>query len=91
MRDRLEQRLLATCKGAKLNGDPLFRLPNTTNISFEFIEGEGILLLLDEKGIAASSGSACTTGSLQPSPRHDGDGYPLYACPQLHTLQPEPL
>jgi len=67
MRDRLEQRLLATCKGAKLNGDPLFRLPNTTNISFEFIEGEGILLLLDEKGIAASSGSACTTGSLQPS------------------------
>lgn len=67
MRDRLERRLLATCKGSKLNGDPLHRLPNTTNVSFEFIEGEGILLLLDEKGIAASSGSACTTGSLQPS------------------------
>ena len=67
MRDRLERELLAKCKGAKRNGDPMLRLPNTANISFEFIEGEGILLLLDEKGIAASSGSACTTGSLQPS------------------------
>jgi cysteine desulfurase len=67
LRDKLESELLKTCKGARLNGDPKKRLPNTTNISFEFIEGEGILLLLDEKGIAASSGSACTTGSLQPS------------------------
>jgi cysteine desulfurase len=67
LRDTLESELLVSCKGAKLNGDPLKRLPNTTNISFEFIEGEGILLLLDEKGICASSGSACTTGSLQPS------------------------
>ena len=67
LRDRLERELLARCKGAKRNGDPPQRLPNTSNISYEFIEGEGILLLLDEKGIAASSGSACTTGSLQPS------------------------
>jgi cysteine desulfurase len=67
LRDRLERALLAGCKGAKLNGDPVNRLPNTANISFEFVEGEGILLLLDEKNIAASSGSACTTGSLQPS------------------------
>jgi cysteine desulfurase len=67
MRDRLEKQLLARCSGAKLNGDPNHRLPNTTNISFEFIEGESILLLLDEKGIAASSGSACTSGSLEPS------------------------
>jgi cysteine desulfurase len=67
LRDRLEKELLVSCKGAKLNGDPVKRLPNTANISFEFIEGEGILLLLDEQGIAASSGSACTTGSLQPS------------------------
>jgi cysteine desulfurase len=67
LRDALESELLKRCKGARLNGNPEKRLPNTTNISFEFIEGEGILLLLDEKGIAASSGSACTTGSLQPS------------------------
>jgi len=67
LRDKLEQGILATCKGALLNGDPARRLPNTTNISFEFIEGEGILLLLNEHGICASSGSACTTGSLEPS------------------------
>ena len=67
LRDRLETGLLATCTAAHRNGDSTLRLPNTTNISFEFIEGEGILLLLDEKGIAASSGSACTSGSLEPS------------------------
>jgi len=67
LRDRLERELLARCTGAKLNGDRNQRLPNTLNISFEFIEGESILLLLDEQGIAASSGSACTSGSLEPS------------------------
>jgi cysteine desulfurase len=67
MRDRLERNLLEKCKGAKLNGLAAERLPNTTNISFENIEGEAILLYLDEHGIAASSGSACTTGSLEPS------------------------
>lgn len=67
MRDRLERELLARCTGAKRNGDPVERLPNTANISFEYIEGEAILLLLDEHGVAASSGSACTTGSLEPS------------------------
>jgi cysteine desulfurase len=67
LRDRLEQELLARCKGAQRNGHPTLRLPNTTNISFEFIEGEAVLLLLDELGVAASSGSACTTGSLEPS------------------------
>lgn len=67
MRDRLESALMSTCAGAKLNGKKDSRLPNTLNISFEFIEGEAILLLLDENRIAASSGSACTTGSLEPS------------------------
>jgi len=67
MRDRLEKALLDTCKGARVNGHTEQRLPNTTNISFEFIEGESILLLLNEHDIAASSGSACTTGSLEPS------------------------
>lgn len=67
LRDKLENALMASCTGAKLNGRKDFRLPNTTNISFEFIEGEAILLHLDENGVAASSGSACTTGSLEPS------------------------
>ncbi|MDR2693547.1 MAG: cysteine desulfurase NifS [Chitinispirillales bacterium] len=67
LRDRLEKALLEKCAGAKLNGHPTERLPNTTNVSFENIEGEAILLHLDEAGIAASSGSACTTGSLEPS------------------------
>jgi len=67
LRDALEKALLENCAGAKLNGHPTERLPNTTNISFKNIEGEAILLYLDEAGIAASSGSACTTGSLEPS------------------------
>jgi len=67
LRDKLEKALLEKCAGAKLNGHPAERLPNTANISFENIEGEAILLHLDEVGIAASSGSACTTGSLEPS------------------------
>jgi cysteine desulfurase len=67
LRDKLEKSLLAAIPQAKVNGNPERRLPNTSNISFEFIEGEGILLLLDEYGICASSGSACTSGSLQPS------------------------
>lgn len=67
LRDKLETELMNRCTGSKLNGNKKHRLPNTTNISFEFIEGESILLHLDESGIAASSGSACTTGSLEPS------------------------
>jgi len=67
MRDRLEQGILKQVPHAFVNGDPDNRLPNTTNIAFEFIEGEAILLLLNKLGIAASSGSACTSGSLEPS------------------------
>ena len=67
LRDRLEEALLARIPQSRVNGDILQRLPNTTNISFEFVEGEGILLLMNEYGICASSGSACTSGSLQPS------------------------
>lgn len=67
LRDRLEHGLLAAIPDCQANGDPDFRLPNTSNISFRFIEGEGILLLLDRAGVAASSGSACTSGSLEPS------------------------
>ena len=67
LRDRLEAGLLKDCPGAKLNGHPQQRLPNTTNVSFDYVEGEAILLLLDRAGICASSGSACSTGSLEPS------------------------
>jgi cysteine desulfurase len=67
LRDRLEGELQARITNVKVNGGKTNRLPNTTNISFEFIEGESILLLMDQFGICASSGSACTSGSLQPS------------------------
>jgi len=67
LRDRLEEGILATCKGARINGDRSNRLPNTTNISFEYVEGEAILLMLDDVGICASTGSACASGSLEPS------------------------
>ena len=80
LRDRLEEGLLKSCPGARLNGDPVNRLPNTSNVSFEYIEGESILLLLDRAGIAASSGSACTTGSLEPSPVQRAMGVPYTAA-----------
>ena len=67
LRDRLENTLLSKCPGALLNGHKDSRLANTTSISFEYVEGEAILLLLDRLGICASSGSACTSGSLEPS------------------------
>ena len=67
LRDKLEQGVLATIPSVRINGDVEHRLPNTANISFEYIEGESILMLLDMHNICASSGSACTTGSLEPS------------------------
>jgi len=69
LRDKLEQGVLSAIPNIKLNGhpDPAMRLPNTLNVSFAFIEGESLLLSLDMYGIAASSGSACTSGSLEPS------------------------
>jgi cysteine desulfurase len=67
LRDRLEMELTSRIPKTRINGDIQNRLPNTTNISFEFIEGEAILLLVNQFGICASSGSACTTGSLEPS------------------------
>ncbi len=67
LRDRLEAGILAQVPYAFANGDPEHRLPNTSSISFEYIEGEAILMLLSRVGIAASSGSACTSGSLEPS------------------------
>jgi cysteine desulfurase len=67
LRDRLESTLMKTCPDVRVNGDPGSRLPNTTNLSFEYVEGEAILLRLNEYGVCASSGSACSSGSLEPS------------------------
>jgi len=67
LRDRLERGIFERIPQVKLNGHPSERLPNTLNVSFAWIEGESLLLNLDMKGIAASSGSACTSGSLEPS------------------------
>ena len=67
LRDKLEREILDSVPKTHVNGGQAERLPNTSNISFEFIEGESILLQMDGYGICASSGSACTSGSLQPS------------------------
>jgi cysteine desulfurase len=80
LRDKLESALLETCPDSRVNGDSESRLPNTTNISFEYIEGEAILLLLDRHGICASSGSACTSGSLEPSHVLRAMGVPFTAA-----------
>ncbi len=80
LRDKLEKAILESCPDCRINGDPENRLPNTTNISFEFIEGEAILLMLDKYGICASSGSACTSGSLEPSHVLRAMGVPFTAA-----------
>lgn len=77
LRDKLENAILEKIPHTRVNGQGEARLPNTTNIGFEFVEGEAILLMLDEKGIAASSGSACTSGSLTPSHVLRAMGVPL--------------
>jgi len=80
LRDSLEKKILDTCPDSFINGDPENRLPNTTNISFEYIEGESVLMLLDRFGICASSGSACTSGSLEPSHVLRAMGVPFTAA-----------
>ena len=80
LRDKLEEGLLAAVPSAILNGHKTERLPNTTNISFEYVEGEAILLHLDRFGICASSGSACTSGSLEPSHVLRAMGVPFTAA-----------
>jgi cysteine desulfurase len=67
LRDQLQNSLLESCPSARINGDGAKRLPNTLNISFRYLEGESILVLLDQHGICASTGSACTAGSSEPS------------------------
>jgi cysteine desulfurase len=80
LRDKLENAIVEKCPDCRLNGDTGNRLPNTCNISFEYIEGEAILLMLDKYGICASSGSACTSGSLEPSHVLRAMGVPFTAA-----------
>jgi cysteine desulfurase len=80
LRDKLENAILQSCPDSRLNGDKENRLTNTSNISFEYIEGEAILLMLDKYGICASSGSACTSGSLEPSHVLRAMGVPFTAA-----------
>jgi len=80
LRDKLEVELLNRIPNAMINGDRENRLPNTTSVAFEFVEGESILLLMDEYGICASSGSACTSGSLEPSHVLRAMGVPFTAA-----------
>lgn len=80
LRDRLEEGLLASVPRSMLNGCKEERLPNTTNISFEFVEGESILLHMNQHNICASSGSACTSGSLEPSHVLRAMGVPFTAA-----------
>jgi len=67
LRDRMLKGILDTISHSRLNGHPQKRLPGNLNVSFEFIEGESMLLWLDDEGICGSTGSACTSGSLEPS------------------------
>jgi cysteine desulfurase len=80
LRDKLENTLMKTVPNTMINGDREQRLPNTTSIGFEFVEGEAILLMMDEFGICASSGSACTSGSLEPSHVLRAMGVPFTAA-----------
>jgi cysteine desulfurase len=77
LRDRLIKGLFDRIKDIRLNGHPTLRLPNNVNIAVSRVEGEAMLLQMDQKGIAASSGSACTSGNLDPS-------HVLLACGLLH-------
>ncbi|MDR2260961.1 MAG: cysteine desulfurase NifS [Azoarcus sp.] len=80
LRDKLEQGILSRVPHAFVTGNTASRLPNTSNIAFEYVEGEAILLLLNKQGIAASSGSACTSGSLEPSHVMRAMGIPYTAA-----------
>jgi len=80
LRDKLENEILKRVPNTIINGDRDHRLPNTTSIAFEYVEGESILLMMDEFGICASSGSACTSGSLEPSHVLRAMGVPFTAA-----------
>ena len=79
MRDKLQAGILAACPNVRVNGDPAHRLPNTLNVSFEYVEGEAIAYHLSDEGICISTGSACASGSLDPSHVIRAMGVPFIA------------
>jgi cysteine desulfurase len=80
LRDRLEKGVMERVPNTLINGDPESRLPNTCSVSFEYVEGESILMFLNDLGVCASSGSACTSGSLEPSHVLRAMGVPFTAA-----------
>jgi cysteine desulfurase len=78
LRDRLEDGILASVTGAAINGARTPRVPNTTNISFDRVEAESLLIALDLAGIAVSTGSACSSGTLEPSHVLKAMGFPVH-------------
>jgi cysteine desulfurase len=78
LRDRLEAGVLASVPATMVNGDRVRRVPNTTNISFDGIEAESLLIALDLEGVAVSTGSACSSGTLEPSHVLKAMGLPLH-------------
>ena len=78
LRDRLESAVIRTVPGTVVNGDPLQRVPNTTNISFDRVEAESLLIALDLEGVAVSTGSACSSGTLEPSHVLRAMGFPAH-------------
>jgi cysteine desulfurase len=78
LRDRLERGVLAGVSGTRVNGHPARRVPNTTSIGFEGIEAESLLIALDLEGVAVSTGSACSSGTLEPSHVLKAMGLPLH-------------
>jgi cysteine desulfurase len=78
LRDRLEQRVLASVEGTAVNGERSARVPNTTNISFDRVEAESLLIALDLEGVAVSTGSACSSGTLEPSHVLKAMGFPAH-------------
>ncbi|MGH8629916.1 MAG: aminotransferase class V-fold PLP-dependent enzyme, partial [Burkholderiales bacterium] len=67
LRDRLERGVLARVEEIAVNGDPVRRVPNTTNLRFDYVEGEAMVIALDLKGVACSTGAACSSGAIEPS------------------------
>ena len=87
-RDLLEKTILESIEQVAVNGGGAQRVPNTTNISFDCIEGEAMVIAFDLKGLAVSTGAACSSGAIEPSHVLTGDGIVAGSGTRQHSLQP---